>query len=169
MNEVIFLKQVSTSFLKLVVMLLGVPAFVLGVFTLPKIALKAIEEVQNGGELGYIVLLTLLIMYISAVPFYLALFQTIKLLGYIDSNQAFSDLSVVALKKIKNSSKIISCLYLLALPFAYMIAEWDDAPGIIVIGLVIMGSSLVVAVFASVLQRLLEEAINIKSENDLTV
>ena len=48
-------------------------------------------------------------------------------------------------------------------------AEIDDAPGIIVIGLVIIFASMVIAVFAAVLQRLLQEAIDIKSENDLTV
>jgi len=32
-----------------------------------------------------------------------------------------------------------------------------------------IGASMVIAVFAAVLQRLLQEAIRIKSENDLTV
>ncbi|MED0659949.1 DUF2975 domain-containing protein, partial [Bacillus smithii] len=34
---------------------------------------------------------------------------------------------------------------------------------------IIIFASLVIAVFAAILQRLLQEAINIKSENDLTV
>ena len=58
---------------------------------------------------------------------------------------------------------------MVVLPFVYIIAEWDDAPGLILIGLVIIGASMVIAVFAAVLQRLLQEAIDIKSENDLTV
>jgi hypothetical protein len=37
------------------------------------------------------------------------------------------------------------------------------------IGLVIIFASMVIAVFAAVLQRLLQEAIHIKSENDLTI
>jgi hypothetical protein len=36
-------------------------------------------------------------------------------------------------------------------------------------GSAIIFASMVIAVFAAVLQRLLQEAINIKSENDLTV
>ena len=48
-------------------------------------------------------------------------------------------------------------------------AEVDDAPGLIILGMVIIFASMVIAVFAAVLQRLLQEAINIKSENDLTV
>ncbi len=48
-------------------------------------------------------------------------------------------------------------------------AERDDAPGIIIIGMIMIFASLVIAVFAAVLQRLLKDAIDIKSENDLTV
>ncbi len=55
------------------------------------------------------------------------------------------------------------------MPLLYLMAEIDDAPGIILIGLVIVFASMVIAVFSAVLQRLLKEAIDIKSENDLTV
>ncbi|MDG0933775.1 DUF2975 domain-containing protein, partial [Bacillus paranthracis] len=37
------------------------------------------------------------------------------------------------------------------------------------VGLIIVFASLVISVFAAILQRLLQEAIHIKSENDLTV
>ena len=58
---------------------------------------------------------------------------------------------------------------MLVLPLFYLFAEIDDAPGVIFIGLVVPFASMVIAVFAAVLQRLLQEAIDIKSENDLTV
>ena len=45
----------------------------------------------------------------------------------------------------------------------------DDAPGLIIIGMAIAGGAFVVAVFASVLKRLLQDAVNVKSENDLTI
>lgn len=55
------------------------------------------------------------------------------------------------------------------MPLFYLIAEADDAPGIILIGMLLIFAALVIAVFAAVLQKLLQEAIHIKSENDLTV
>ncbi len=55
------------------------------------------------------------------------------------------------------------------MPLFYLVAERDDAPGIIIIGMIIIFASMVIAVFAAVLQRLLKDAIDIKSENDLTV
>ncbi|WP_230161691.1 DUF2975 domain-containing protein, partial [Peribacillus simplex] len=108
-------------------------------------------------------------LYASAIPFYFALYQAFKLLSYIDKNKAFSELSVRALKTIKNCAITISVLYVAGMPLFYLLAEMDDAPGIILIGMVVIFASMVIAVFAAVLQRLLQEAIDIKSENDLIV
>lgn len=166
------MKQGSTSFLKIALIIMGLPVLALCIFLLPKWVSEAVEVLQASGgdsQLAYIVLGILAIMYLSAIPYYFVLYQSYKLLRYIDKNKAFSDISVVALKKIKVSALIISGLYVLALPLVFAIAEWDDAPGLVIIGAVPAGASLVIAVFAAVLQRLLQEAIHIKSENDLTV
>ncbi|WP_421385339.1 DUF2975 domain-containing protein [Bacillus salacetis] len=159
----------GTLFLKTAVILLGIPVLALCIFLLPKIAIEALGHAKEGAELGYMVLGILGVMYVSAIPFYYVLYQAFKLLHYIDKNEAFSELSVRSLRSIKISAIIISGLYLVILPFVFMIAEWDDAPGLVLIGMVIVGASMVVAVFAAVLKRLLEQAIQIKSENDLTV
>ncbi|MDS8922331.1 DUF2975 domain-containing protein, partial [Streptococcus pneumoniae] len=60
-------------------------------------------------------------------------------------------------------------IYFLAMPLFYIIAEIDDAPVLILMGAGIGLAAFVVAVFAAVLQKLLTHAIDIKSENDLTV
>ena len=163
------MKQGSTLFLKIAVFLIGTPVLALCIFLLPQIANEAIEAAKSGSKLAYVVFGVLTVMYVSAIPFYFALYQSFNLLSYIDKNQAFSELSVRALKKIKNCAITISGLYVVALPFVYIIAEWDDAPGLILIGMVMIGAHMVIAVFAAVLQRLLQEAIDIKSENDLIV
>ncbi|SHN27431.1 DUF2975 domain-containing protein [Gracilibacillus kekensis] len=163
------MKQGSTIFLKIAVILMGLPVLALCIFLLPQIANEAIEAAKNNSTLAYVVFGILIIMYSSVLPFYVALYQAFKLLSYIDKNKAFSKLSVKALKKIKYCAIIISGLYVVALPLVYIVAEWDDAPGLILVGMVMVGAPFVIAVFAAVLQRLLQEAINIKSENDLTV
>lgn len=154
----------ETFFLKLAVFLIGIPIFILCIFVLPWMANEAAGTKIAGGLYP-----ALIGMYLSAIPFYLALYQAFRLLVYIDKNNAFSELSVRALKNIKKCAITISTLYLFVMPFFYLIAEEDDAPGIILIGLIIIFASAVVAVFAAVLQKLLKKAIEIKSENDLTV
>ncbi|MET3548561.1 hypothetical protein ABID47_005191 [Paenibacillus favisporus] len=160
------MKRVSTLFLKVAVFLIGMPILALCIFVVPGIANFAAELYPDHTYLKYLVFVDL---YASAVPFYLALYQSFRLLIYIDRNEAFSELSVRALKNIKYCAVAISILYVAGLPLLYLIAEADDAPGVILIGLVIIFASMVIAFFAAVLQRLLKEAIDIKSENDLTV
>ena len=157
------MKRGSTLFLKLAVIFMGIPVLALCIFLLPQMANEANEAAERGSDFAFVVYGILMVMYVSAVPFYFALYQSFNLLSYIDKNKAFSELSVIALKKIKNCAIIISGLYVVALPFVYIMAEVDDAPGLIIVGMVLIFASMVIAVFAAVLQRLLQEAIDIKA------
>lgn len=156
----------ETLFLKLVVILLGFPVLALCIFLVPELATIAAKLLP---EVDYIKYPVSFIFDASAITFYFALYQAFKLLRYIDKNKAFSELSVIALKKIKHCAIIISILHVLVLPLFYLFADKDDAPGVIFIGLVVPFASMVIAVFAAVLQKLLKNAIDIKSENDLTI
>ncbi|WFA94039.1 DUF2975 domain-containing protein [Bacillus subtilis] len=160
------MNRMSTIFLKIALVLIGIPILALCIFLVPKIANYSAEFFPN---IAYIKYLVFIYLYVTAIPFYFALYQAFKLLSYIDKNKAFSGLSVRALKNIKYCAVTISIFYAAGMPVFYLIAETDDAPGIIVIGLIIIFASMVIAVFAAVLQKLLKEAIDIKSENDLTV
>jgi len=158
------MKQGSTLFLKTAVILMGIPVLALCIFGLPWLANNPVNS-----DYAHILYPILTGMYMSVIPFFVALYQALKLLSYIDKNQAFSELSVKALKNIKFCAMTISGLYSVILPFVYFVAELDDAPGLIIVGMVPIFAPMVIAVFAAVLQRLLQEAIDIKSENDLIV
>ncbi|MBU8612666.1 MULTISPECIES: DUF2975 domain-containing protein [Bacillus] len=160
------MNRMSTIFLKIALVLIGIPILALCIFLVPKIANYSADIFPN---IAYIKYLVFIYLYVTAIPFYFALYQAFKLLSYIDKNKAFSGLSVRALKNIKYCAVTISIFYAAGMPVFYLMAEIDDAPGIIVIGLIIIFASMVIAVFAAVLQKLLKEAIDIKSENDLTV
>ena len=155
-----FMKRGSTLFLKGVVVLIGVSILALCIFALP----PAISSEEAGMYRPL-----LLGMYVPAIPFFMALYQTLILLSYIDKNKAFSDLSVKALKNIKYCAFTISALYTAGMPYIFYVASEDGAPGVAALGFVIIFASIVIATFAAVLQKLLQNAIDIKSENDLTV
>lgn len=154
------MKRGSTIILRGVIFLIGIGVLALCLYVLP----LGIATDQTGYYRPI-----LLGMYVPALPFFYALYQGLKILRYIDHNKAFSKLSVKALKQIKYCAFIISALYIAGLPYIVYVADRDDAPGAVAIGLVIIFASFVIAVFAAVLQRLLQNAIAIKSENDLTV
>ncbi len=150
----------STFILKAVIVLLGILVFALCVFVLP----AGIRSDEVGAYRPILVG-----MYIPAIPFFIALYQGLKLLGYIDKNKVFSTVSVMALKYIKYCAFIISALYTAGMPYIFYVAEKDDAPGVAAIGFIIIFASLVVATASAVFQSLLENVIEMKSENDLTV
>ncbi|MFD3258120.1 DUF2975 domain-containing protein [Paenibacillus lentus] len=158
------MKRGSTIFLKIAVFLIGTPALALCIFGLPWLANNPVNP-----DYAHILYPILIIMYVSVIPFFVALYQAFRLLSYIDKNKAFSIISIRAFKKIKYCAITISTLYVVMMPFVYLVAEKDDAPGLIIIGMVPIFASMVIAVFSAVLQRLLQEAIDIKSENDLII
>lgn len=160
------MKRGSTNFLRLVIFLIGIGVLAFCIFGLPSMWKGGSEEFPIASQA---LLIMLVIMEIAAIPFFIALWQAVKLLSAIDQNTAFSDVSVAALRNIKRCAITITVLGLGSVPFLFPIAEADDAPGLVVIGAVIACAPIVVAVFAAVLQQLLQNAIALKSENDLTV
>jgi hypothetical protein len=156
----------ETLFLKVVIFLMAIPVLAVCIFVLPLIATLAGEINPELPSLEY---LFLMVMYVTAIAYFVALYQALRLLSYIDKNKAFSELSVKALKNIKYCAITISILYVMSMPVILFMAELDDAPGFAALGAVITFGSLAIAVFAAVLQKLLQNAIDIKSENDLTV
>lgn len=154
------LKQGSTIFLRGVIVLIGLGVLAVCLFFLP-IGLRS-----DATGLYQPIILGL---YAAAIPFFYALHQAVRLLGNIDKNQAFSNSSIKALKLIKYCALTICGLFTAGSPCIYYAADKDDAPGVMAVGLIIIFASFVVATFTGVLQKLIENAVNIKSENDLTV
>lgn len=108
-------------------------------------------------------------IYLGSLPFFFALYQAFKLLGYIEHNKTFSPGSVMALRKIKYCA-IIVILFLVGAMAQIMAFHGEDDPaGAIAIGIVLTFATSVIATFAALLQKLFQNALDIKSENDLTV
>ncbi len=159
------MKQTGTLFLKIVLAIIGLSVLALCIFGIPSLIL---------GIVGYIGISALkyplfIDIYLTAIIFFYALYNAFKLLTYIDQNRAFSPQSVEALKNIKYCGIGICILYILCLPVVILASDKDDAPGGVVIGMALAMAPLVVSVFAAVLQKLIQNGMDIKSENDLTV
>jgi hypothetical protein len=153
-------KRHSTTFLKAVVWLLGLIVLALCVFALP----DGIRSDQVGSYKPL-----LIGMYIPAMPFFIGMYQTLKLLRNIDQNRAFTSGSVKSLEIITYCGLAIAALYGAALPYIFTLADRDDAPGVVLIGLMFTFGPLAISVCASILRRLLQQALQIKTENELTV
>ncbi|MBP6945017.1 DUF2975 domain-containing protein [Patescibacteria group bacterium] len=159
-------KHVSTHFLRAILFLITLGTLAFCVFALPAIWKSGARVFPT---VRYSVYLISIDLYLTVIPFFVALWQAGKLLRYIDQNNAFSQASVKALRTIKQCAIAITVLYVGAVPLLFPIADSDDAPGLLIIGAVIACAPLVMAVFAAVLEQLLQSAIAITSENELTV
>jgi hypothetical protein len=154
------MKHGSTFVLRVAIISLGLIVLSLCIFALPA-GLRS----DNTGYYQPI----LLGLFVPAVPFFFALGQAFKLLDYIDKNTAFSQKSVNALKNIEYCALAISVLFAAGQPYIFYVADKDDAPGVALMGFIIIGASFVIATVSAVFKRLLQNAVDIKSENDLTV
>ncbi len=154
---------VPTIFLQAVIVLIGIGALALMLWE-PHIegrnAHATLFEIYlNDPFLAY--------AYLASMPFFVALYQAFKVLAYIRQNKAFSQATVKALRTIKFCA--LGIIGFVAVGELFIMAgDSDDRAGGVFIGILITFGSVVVATVAVMFERILQNAVDIKSENDLT-
>jgi len=158
------MKRSSTAFLQVVIVLVGLGALALLLWE-PHV------EGRNAHATTFEIYFKdpfLAYAYTASIPFFVALYQGFKLLGYAGRNQVFSQAAVNALRTIKYCA-IAIIVFVVGAEIFIMLHQSDDRAGGGFIGVVITFGSVVVAAAAATFQRILQSAVDIKSENDLTV
>ncbi|MNE61238.1 hypothetical protein D3C80_1564390 [compost metagenome] len=108
--------------------------------------------------------------YASSIAFFVALYKAFKLLGYIGQNKVFSSNSVKTLKSIKYCAVVLSILIVGAGLYIKIVHDKaDDPAGCLAICIVTTFVSIVVATAAAIFEKLLQNAVDMKSENELTI
>src|SRR6202795_4907599 len=107
--------------------------------------------------------------YIASIPFFIALYQAFKVLGYAGQNKVFSEAAVKALRTIKYCALAIIGFVVVEEIFIMLNHGSDDPAGGVFMGVLITFGSIVIATAAAMFERILQNAVDIKSENDLTV
>lgn len=107
--------------------------------------------------------------YIASLPFFIGLYQAFKLLNLIDANKAFSQEAVNTLKNMKFTSLSLICFIALAILYIRFFVHGEDPAGPTMLGILVTFAATVIATAAAVFQKLLQNAVDLKSENDLTV
>ena len=98
----------------------------------------------------------------------MALYQAFKVLGYAGQNKVFSQAAVKALRTIKVCA--ISIIGFVAVSVIFiMFGDKDDRPAGVFMRILITFGSIVIATAAAMFERILQNAVDMKSENDLTV
>jgi len=161
------MKRSSTIFLQVVIVLVGIGALALLLWE-PQI------EGVNANATNFEIYFKdpfLALVYLGSVPFFVALYQAFKILAYVRQDATFSPATVKALRTIRYCAIAIIGFVVVEEIFILLMNNGDnDNPGApILLGFLIIFPSIVVATAAAMFERILQNAVEIKSENDLTV
>ena len=107
-------------------------------------------------------------VYLASLPFFITLFQVFQLLGYARQNQVFSSTAVKALRTIKYCAFAMIGFVAGSVLFMPFSDPEDRPPGVMMRVFVGFGS-IFIASAATMFERICQDAVAIKSENDLTV
>jgi hypothetical protein len=165
LSEVLFMKRSSTIFLQIVIVLIGIGALALLLWE-PQI------EGRNAHATNFEIYFKdpfLALVYLGSIPFFAALYQALKVLGYAGQNKIFSKEAVKSLRTIKYCALAIIGFVVVEEIFIILNHGSDDPAGGVFMGILITFGSIVVATAAAMFERILRNAVDIKSENDLTV
>jgi hypothetical protein len=98
----------------------------------------------------------------------LALYEAFRLLGWVGSPQgAFSNRAIRSVRVIRNCAKVTVGLIFVGV--VILMFTGDERPPAAFMGLLATLAFLVIGASAAALERLLQSAVDLKSDNDLTV
>ena len=160
------MKRVSTIFLQIVIFLLGLGVFAFLLWE-PQLEGRNVNATQfeiyfKDPFLAYI--------YLAFVPFFVGLYQGFKLLGYARRDEIFFPHSVRALRIIKYCALITAVFIFGAEIYIFIfIRGTDDVAGGVMMGAFIILMCAIIGTAAAVFERILQNGVALKSENDLTI
>jgi hypothetical protein len=156
------MKQRSTIFLQVVIVLIGIVA--LGIM---------IRFPLTEGRAANLDLFSIyadpfiLYGYAASIPFFFALYQAFKLLRYTGQNKVFSPNSVKALRSIKYCAILLCILIIMAGLYIKIFHNKDDDPaGFLALCIVTTFISLAVATAFAVFEKIVQNGMDIKAENE---
>ena len=108
-------------------------------------------------------------VYVASIAFFVALYHAFKILGFVRQNKSFSQATVKAFRTIKYCTITIVAFIVGAEAYLFIARPGDDIAGGVFMGLLLIFVFGVSAIAAALFENLLQNVVDIKSENDLTV
>jgi len=151
------MKRVSTILLQVVVVLVGIGVLAALLWE-PQVEGRNVNATQfeiyfQDPFLAYI--------YLAFVPFFVALYQVFKMLGYARRDEILSQHSVRALRIIKYCALTTATFILGAVAYLFIFVRGeDDIAGGVAMGVFIIFVSAIIATVAAVFERILKNNTN---------
>jgi hypothetical protein len=158
------MKRWSTTFLQVITVFVGIGVMALLVWE------PHIEGRNAHATLTEIYVHDPFLVYVSvgSIPFFVALYEGFRLLGWVRSPQdLFSDRAIRAVRVIRTCAKVT--IGLIFVGVVILMFTGDERPPAAFMGLLVTLAFLVIGASAAAFERLLQSGVDLKSENDLTV
>lgn len=129
--------------------------------------IKLITDSANGGELSplpLIILVSLLILLMGLVEF--VIFCIFKLLNLVHRDEIFDQQAIAWVDRVTASIAIAAFV---VLPMAHIVAELDDAPGMVIVGLVVAMLVMGAALLVNIMRMLIAHAIGFSTELEAVI
>lgn len=145
-----------------------------GVFTfctilVPEIGREEKAANPNAGPFWPFLLNT----WVLSIPIFIALYESLKILAHVDQNTTFTKLTIRSVQKIKMCAVIFGSMIIASGMTILIIGQKmdpsEDFAPIVTITFIFTFMASVVATFANVIEKVLKEALDMKSENELTI
>ena len=157
------MKRGSTIFLQAVIVLIGIGALAFMIWE-PHV------EGVNAHATWFQMYFNSFVVYafIGSIPFFVALYHAFKVLGYVRQNKTFSQATVNSMRIIKYCA--LALIGFVAVSVIFMVGgDREDRPAGLFMRILVTFPSIVVATATAISERILQNAVDLKSENDLTV
>lgn len=144
------MQKMNATILNFAIVLIGTIVLLLCLFVLPSVAQ---ETARIHPEVSYLKYPILLGMYATAVPFFYALYETMKIIQVTRRKSIFSSYIVQGLNYIKYSAFVILGLYVLGISILFFANALP--PIIAVMGIVIIIVTIMVATGSTFIKNVL--------------
>lgn len=113
------------------------------------------ESIINSNKMTYVLSIIIGLYTISFMLFSIILFNINKLLNSKNIDKICTNSSINSLNIMIKYSKIMSIIHFISVPFFYIIAEVDDAPGVIIVGMVLFGFPILLLSISSFFKKII--------------
>ena len=159
------MKKASIIFLQFVILLIAVIALIVMIrFPLSEGRAQDLDLLSIYSDP------LILYVYAASTVFFVALYKAFRFLGYIRKENLFSLKSVKNLRSIKYCAIILGILIAMAGIYIRIFHNRDDDPaGFLAMCIVLIFINIAVATAMYVFEKMLQKAVDMKIENELTI
>lgn len=104
-----------------------------------------------------------------AIGYVVAACQGWRLLNFARQQQPFTVAAMIAIRRFRNASALMTVGVALWLPLVYVVIQHTDAPGLGLIGVVAVLVPLAMTLFLSILHQLWQSAVTLQQHEELTI